>query len=201
MIIGTCRKVLYKFPDGQQMAEEYSMDTGLVSRRAWRRCKQLVVEPAWEIEVGDASAAEDDFVMKESNTAPAMSQRVTEKNLEWRIRNLPYPMEVYQVQADAEKNAIVVKTTNRKYYKVISVPELARCGLKPEQANIAIQHQYNTLFISYRKPELLCEMEAQVLLLLKVVLLSSNINLRIFQMECEFKINVLRKVDKIFAKC
>ncbi|XP_017487223.1 PREDICTED: protein DPCD [Rhagoletis zephyria] len=184
MISGRCRKVFYKFPDGQQMAEEYSMDTGIVQRRAWRKCKQLMGEPEWEIELGetprqinqcagggdaDNSAIANDFTLTESNSAPMLTKRITKKNIEWRIRNLPYPIEVYQVSADAEKRAIIVRTINKKYYKVITVPELDRCNLLPSQENISTHHQYNTLIITYSKPALLNEMEAEVLILLKEV--------------------------------
>ncbi|XP_034483361.1 protein DPCD [Drosophila innubila] len=190
MISGRLRKVLYKFPDGRQMAEEYNMDTGIVQRRAWRKCKQLMGEPEWEIELGDEprqlnwgggnkgtsagggdadNMAGSEFTVRESNSAPLLTKRVTKKNIEWRIRNLPYSLNVYNVSADPEKHAIVVRTTNKKYYKVIPVPDLDRCGMPPIQANISTHHQFNTLIITYQKPEIMCEMEAQVLLLLKNV--------------------------------
>ena len=182
MISGRSRKVFYKFPDGQQMAEEYSLDTGVIQKRAWRKSKQLMGEPEWEIELGEdprqLGAAGDctdlrnedgTFIVKISNTEPILTKRVTKKNIEWRIRNLPYPIDVYEVKADSERRAIVVKTTNKKYYKVIQVPDFDRCGTKPSQTNISVHHQYNTLIITYKKPDILCEMEAQVLLLLKDV--------------------------------
>ncbi|XP_075164027.1 protein DPCD [Haematobia irritans] len=182
MISGTSRKVFYKFPDGHQMAEEYSMDTGVVQKRAWRKCKQLMGDPEWEVELGEdarqlnASNEKDEirgddgsFTVKISNTEPILSKRITKKNIEWRIRNLSYPLDVYEVKADAEKRAIVVRTTNKKYYKVITVPDLDRCGILPLQENITVHHQYNTLIITYKKPDILCEMEAQVLLMLKDV--------------------------------
>ncbi|EDV38881.1 uncharacterized protein Dana_GF25025 [Drosophila ananassae] len=188
MISGRLRKVLYKFPDGQQMAEEYNMDTGIIQRRAWRKCKQLMGEPEWEIELGEEprqlnwsgnkqtgpggdadSLAGSEFTVRESNTAPLLTKRVTKKNIEWRIRNMPYALEVYNVTASPEQRAIIVRTTNKKYYKVIPVPDLDRCGVAPAQDNISVHHQFNTLIITYKKPDILCEMEAQVLLLLKNV--------------------------------
>ncbi|XP_001353891.1 protein DPCD [Drosophila pseudoobscura] len=189
MISGRLRKVLYKFPDGQQMAEDYNLDTGVVLRRAWRKCKQLMGQPEWEIELGEeprqlnwsgnttngagggdaANTPDDDFMLRESNTAPLLTKRVTKKNIEWRIRNMPYPLNVYNVSASPEQHSIIVRTTNKKYYKVIPVPELDRCGTSPAQSNISVHHQFNTLIITYLKPPILCEMEAQVLLLLKDV--------------------------------
>ncbi|KAH8302373.1 hypothetical protein KR044_005678 [Drosophila immigrans] len=189
MLSGKLRKVHYKFPDGRQMAEEYNMDTGIVQRRAWRKCKQLMGEPQWEIELGeeprqlnwggnssnsaggdgDNNMSAPEFIVRESNAAPLLTKRVTKKNIEWRIRNLPYPLNVYTVSAEPELHAIVVRTSNKKYYKVIPVPDLDRCGMPPIQGNISTHHQFNTLIITYQKPDILCEMEAQVLLLLKNV--------------------------------
>lgn len=79
---------------------------------------------------------------------PILSKRITRNNIEWRIRNLPYPLEIYNVTADESKNAIVVRTTNKKYFKEIYVPELSRCGLLPSQDAITLAHQHNTLIIS-----------------------------------------------------
>ncbi|KAH8408733.1 hypothetical protein KR215_011764 [Drosophila sulfurigaster] len=188
MLSGKLRKVHYKFPDGRQMAEEYNMDTGIVQRRAWRKSKQLMGEPEWELELGEEprqinwngnnsrggggdadNVSGGEFTVRESNSAPLLTKRVTKKNIEWRIRNLPYPLNVYNVSAEPDLHAIVVRTSNKKYYKVIPVPDLDRCGMPPIQANISTHHQFNTLIITYQKPDILCEMEAQVLLLLKNV--------------------------------
>jgi hypothetical protein len=38
-------------------------------------------------------------------------------HFQYRIRNLPYPEEVYQLEVDSEKQEIVVKTTVKKYFK------------------------------------------------------------------------------------
>ncbi|KAH8303847.1 hypothetical protein KR018_012103 [Drosophila ironensis] len=188
MISGTLRKVLYKFPDGKQMAEEYNLTTGIVVRRAWRKCKQLMGEPEWDTELGEEprqmnwqannpsvpggspkTLPETEFTLRETNTAPILTKRITKKNIEWRIRNLPFPLNVYSVSVCPLQRAIIVRTVNKKYYKVIPMPDLERCGVAPAQANISLHHQFNTLIITYQKPDIMCEMEAQVLLMLKDV--------------------------------
>lgn len=184
------RKVSYKFPDGQQMVEEYCIETGLVQRRLWRRKKQLMGEAEWEVEMGDEfrqigespqskptigegdsilNADLGDFIIRASDVEPIVSKRVTKRNIEWRIRNLPYPLNVYVLEVDESKKTIIVKTTNRKYYKVLRVQELERCNTVPKLENITKHHQFNTLIITYRKPEIVSKMEAEVLLLLKNV--------------------------------
>lgn len=43
----------YKFQDGDEMAEEYNLDTNIILRRAWKRGKNLSKKSEWDIEVGD----------------------------------------------------------------------------------------------------------------------------------------------------
>ena len=38
----------------------------------------------------------------------------TRQSFEWRIRNLPYSIETYDVTVDRDGRAIVVRTTNKK---------------------------------------------------------------------------------------
>lgn len=35
------------------MVEEYSMDTNIVVRRAWKVAKKFGAQPRWEVEIGD----------------------------------------------------------------------------------------------------------------------------------------------------
>lgn len=78
---------------------------------------------------------------------PILTKRITKTKIEWRIRNLPYPRDVYKVTIDAAKQAIVVRTENKKYYKSINVPELDRCELPLDEKNLSIDYKFNTLII------------------------------------------------------
>lgn len=71
IISGNLRKVHYTFPDGREMVEEYSLETGIIQRRAWRKKQDLRGEPDWEIELGDCVKdlrMGGEFLLKESNT-------------------------------------------------------------------------------------------------------------------------------------
>lgn len=78
---------------------------------------------------------------------PFVSRRITKVSLEWRIRNLPYPKDVYSVTAE-DDGTITVRTSNKKYFKKLVVPDLVRAGLKPETERISFAHQFNTLIIT-----------------------------------------------------
>lgn len=174
IISGKCRKIHYKFPrGGQEMIEEYSLETGVLLRRAWKGKQELRGEPRWDIELGDTVpdvARSDDggFMMKESNSEvrmghaiwcqevlnsflsfqPFLTKRCTRANLEWRIRNLPYPIDNYDVTLNKTDKAIVVRTKNKKYFKTIKIQELERCKEDPEEKLLSIAHQHSTLIIT-----------------------------------------------------
>lgn len=77
-----------------------------------------------------------------------MTARITKNCLEWRIRNLPYPVDNYIVLASPEEKVIIVKTKNKKFYKKIPVLDLERINVLLEQDKIEFTHKFNTLVIS-----------------------------------------------------
>ncbi|XP_032458057.1 protein DPCD [Nasonia vitripennis] len=150
------RKVHFLMTDGREMVEEYSVDTNVLVKRAWKEKGKLGQEIGWVVEVGDPEPNPADNL-----ESPIISRRTTKTALEWRIRNLSYPKDVYSVTAE-DDGTITVRTSNKKYFKKINVPDLERAGLKPEQDRISFTHQFNTLIITYKKPPKLLDMEKKV---------------------------------------
>uniref|UniRef100_A0A224XYJ7 Protein DPCD n=1 Tax=Panstrongylus lignarius TaxID=156445 RepID=A0A224XYJ7_9HEMI len=165
------RKVHYKFSNEDEMAEEYNIETNILVRRAWKRGGALRKTGQWEVEVGDPEPVIQSFDVgiKENANSPYIVKRITKTNIEWRIRNLSYPVETYSVTADANARCIIVSTTNKKYYKKVYIEELDRVNLCPEQKNIDFSHKYNTLIITYKKPPQVLDLEQKVLQELKNV--------------------------------
>ncbi|XP_017772293.1 PREDICTED: protein DPCD-like [Nicrophorus vespilloides] len=172
LVQGNTKKVHYHFENGREMVEEYNLDTNVLSRRAWKINNEMGGEGDWDIEVGDPMPAglkaSNDLISEDANS-PFITRRVTKRNLEWRIRNLPYPVDIYSVTADEEGRCITVRTSNKKYFKKIDVPELRRCKLLPEQDKITFNHKFNTLIITYAKPTELVEMEKAIYEMVKEV--------------------------------
>ncbi|XP_076160420.1 protein DPCD isoform X1 [Ptiloglossa arizonensis] len=159
------RKIHFLMEDGREMVEEYHLETNVLLRRAWKRMGKFGQNTGWDIEIGDPEPRQDNIEVcgiQESTSAPFITRRITKTSLEWRIRNLPYPQNVYSVTTE-DDGAITVRTSNKKYFKKIRVPDLERIGLKPEQDRISFTHQYNTLIITYKKPPALLELERKVL--------------------------------------
>ena len=77
---GNIRKVHYKFHDGAEMLEDYSLETGMLVRRSWKIKRSLLTSTSDElqgdlnfgvdIEVGDAvrPLGQSEFLVKESVT-------------------------------------------------------------------------------------------------------------------------------------
>ncbi|XP_030757374.1 protein DPCD [Sitophilus oryzae] len=160
------KRIHFELDDNREMVEEYDLNTNVVTRRAWRINRQLKGENSWEIEIGDPEPSYDSdnkYIIRENSNQPFITRRNTRINLEWRIRNLPYPIEVYSVLVDKELSALIVQTTNKKYYKKIIVPDLQRLCIELEQENVSFSHRFNTLIITYKKPRRLIDFEKALL--------------------------------------
>ncbi|CAL1673985.1 unnamed protein product [Lasius platythorax] len=159
------RKVHFLLENGTEMVEEYNIDTNVVMRRIWKKKNSFGTDIGWTVEIGDPEPTENNIEIdgiQESSNTPIVTQRITKTSLEWRIRNLPYPNNVYAVTAEQD-NTITIRTSNKKYFKKLRVLDLERIGLKPEQERISFRHQYNTLIITYKKPSELLDVEKKIL--------------------------------------
>ncbi|XP_015311330.2 protein DPCD isoform X2 [Macaca fascicularis] len=125
--------------------------------RKWRVKSALGAMGQWQVEVGEPAPLGagnlGPELIKESNANPIFMRKDTKKSFQWRIRNLPYPKDVYGVCVDQKERCIIVKTTNKKYYKKFSIPDLDRHQLPLDDALLSFAHANCTLIISYQKPK------------------------------------------------
>ncbi|XP_072025890.1 protein DPCD-like [Amphiura filiformis] len=160
------RKVHFVFTDGAEMAEEYDVKSKELLVRKWRRKGMLGGEGRWDYEVGESlmrtAAQLEAQGFMESNNNPIFLRKDTRQAFQWRIRNLPYPIETYSVTINSEDRCCIVRTTNKKYYKKYTIPDMDRAQLPLEQNAISLAHANNTLIIQYKKPKAILEMERLV---------------------------------------
>lgn len=161
------KKVHTTWPDGREMVEEFDEKTDvLLLRKTRASLKTLGREAEWIFEVGQAPVAQFDpssDLVQVSAGNPIFLRKDTPEHFQWRIRNLAYPVNVYSVTNDHDKQQIVVRTSNKKYFKRIDVPDLARAGLKLRDELLTWKHQHNTLIISYARPPEVAAMEQKTL--------------------------------------
>ncbi|XP_043970171.1 protein DPCD [Gambusia affinis] len=164
------RKIHYLFTDGKEMAEEYDLKTDELISRKWRQKSTLGVQGVWQVEVGEpvnVPAALKSDVIKENCSNPVFMRKDTKTNFQWRIRNLPYAKDVFSVSMEPSERCIIIKTTNKKYYKKFSVPDLDRSQLPLDGSALSYTHANNTLIVSYQKPKEILTLEQELLKELK----------------------------------
>ena len=84
----------------------------------------------WEFLVGEPPRAFNPHssLLVASGTNPAVSRVDTPREFCWRIRNLPYPLETYAVTAEGRD--VVVRTSNKKYFKKIQARQARHMYLR-----------------------------------------------------------------------
>lgn len=150
------------------MAEEYDAVSDELLVRKWRKKGTLGDTKPWEIEVGETTATSTihkDSGFMENMMNPVCVRRDKLEEFQWRIRNLPYPIDTYNIVI--EDNKIVVKTSNKKYFKKIEIPDMERLKLKLDAAALTYAHANNTLLITYKKPAAVLSFEKKLIKRLK----------------------------------
>eukprot|EP00735_Rhodelphis_limneticus_P006233 TRINITY_DN18611_c0_g1::TRINITY_DN18611_c0_g1_i1::g.1196::m.1196 TRINITY_DN18611_c0_g1::TRINITY_DN18611_c0_g1_i1::g.1196 ORF type:complete len:196 (-),score=21.79,sp/A5D8N2/DPCD_XENLA/50.79/8e-65,DPCD/PF14913.1/4.4e-69,HtaA/PF04213.8/2.3e+02,HtaA/PF04213.8/1.9 TRINITY_DN18611_c0_g1_i1:670-1257(-) len=155
LVSGGVRKFHTTYPDGSEMVEEYDIKTDDLLVRKTKKKTALGREFPWVFEVGtpppQVQVADSDLLM-ESNNNPVFMRKDMDDFFQWRIRNLPYPQHIYSINVDPADRKVVVRTSNKKYYKRFEIPDLDRLNLPLEESRIVWKHENNTLIIRYRKP-------------------------------------------------
>ena len=57
------------------------------------------------------------------------------------------------MSVDTEANQIVIRTSNKKYFKRIDVEELDRARVPLVESHLSWDHENNTLIVQYKKPK------------------------------------------------
>lgn len=151
---GGCRKCHYTLPDDSEVVEEYHLQTDELLVRKRRSKTVLGALGEWVYEVGEPPARTtiEGDLLRVSAANPILARKDRPHAFEWRVRNLSYPKSTYSVTIDTEQNQIVVRTSNKKYFKRIDVEELDRMRIPLEEASLSWEHENSTLIIQYKKP-------------------------------------------------
>ncbi|KAG5447157.1 Protein dpcd [Clonorchis sinensis] len=157
------RKIHFTFEDETELVEEYDVKTQCLLTRKWKKKTTLGGDGKWDFEVGEPPTLFNPLdEITEANTNPRFSRSDTAKAFQWRIRNMPYPLGTYQIEVDSDTNSLILRTTNKKYYKRFDVPDMQRMNLPLKQDALSLSHANNTLLISYTKPDEILQYEKQL---------------------------------------
>ena len=163
-ISGGRRNIHYLYPDKTELVEELDINTNEVLVRKWKYARE-VGEGTWEYEIGEPKRQfnPENDLLAPSGENPIFIRKDTDNCFEWRIRNLKWPKEVYSLEIDQVKQEIIVRTSNKKYFKRFDIPDMKRLKLPLEESALAWKFQNNTLIISYDKPDKIIELEKKKL--------------------------------------
>ncbi|KAG2388006.1 hypothetical protein C9374_000856 [Naegleria lovaniensis] len=147
------RKFHTTYKDGEEMVEEFDLNTNQLLVRKRRRPTVLGGEGEWHFEIGGDVKVFNPFNdwIAPSTTNPIFMRKDTSTHFQWRIRNCFFTKDTYRVNVDHEKQEVVISTTNKKYYKRFNIPELVReCtpSIKLEDQCLSWTLDNNTLIIS-----------------------------------------------------
>ncbi|XP_055503081.1 protein DPCD [Leucoraja erinacea] len=160
------RKVHYVFTDGAEMVEEYEISSDQLKVRKWKQKTTLGSPGQWQFEVGEAysrpAGTLEQQLIHESGSSPIFTRQDTKTCFQWRIRNIPYPKNVYTVTVDSDQRCCIVRTSNKKYYKKFNVADMDRCHLPLDSSALGFTHANNTLIITYQKPTAILQLEQEV---------------------------------------
>mmetsp|Transcript_4207 Transcript_4207/g.15867 ORF Transcript_4207/g.15867 Transcript_4207/m.15867 type:complete len:221 (-) Transcript_4207:395-1057(-) len=156
------RKFHTTYPhDQSELVEEYDLATNKLVLRKSRRPTVLGGQGEWVYEIG--GPVHHNFnpnrdLIAESSTNPVFIRCDNDTHFIWRVRNCFWDRDVYQVRVASETH-LIISTTNKKYYKRFSIPDLVRLRIPLNPSMLRWDHSNNTLLISYRKPSQLIQDE------------------------------------------
>lgn len=168
MVQDGLKKLHFTFDDGREMVEEWDVKKDTLTTRKFRKPSTLGGTSTWEYEVGEEprampqNAEGDSIGIFVSAANPVCVRCDTKKEFQWRIRNLPYDLDVYSITVTNDGKNAILRTSNKKYYKKLGIPDLERIGVSIVQAGFTMAHTNNTLIITYPKPPPYLEVERRL---------------------------------------
>ena len=152
------------FKDGSEIVEEYGLYSEELESRRVKKIGMTGKEQ-WTTEIGEEikPRSNDEFLIRENDNNPLFIRKDTQKEFQWRIRNLKGVAYNFIVECDKDKQQIVIRTKNKKYYKRFSIPDLERLNIKLDENLMKVNFVNNTLIISYTKPKEALDAESEIL--------------------------------------
>ena len=164
MINGDYIKFHTVFKDGSEIVEEYGIYSEELESRRVKKIGMTGKEQ-WTTEIGEEikPRSNDEFLIRENDNNPLFIRKDTQKEFQWRIRNLKGDADNFMVECDKDKQQIVIRTKNKKYYKRFGIPDLERLNIKLDENLMKVNFVNNTLIISYTKPKEALDAESEIL--------------------------------------
>ena len=140
------KTIVYKYGD-LEIVEICEFDTGKLIARKEREKSLTGMDNEWSWTYGAPNEAKSEKQFGETTQNPVFMRTDTDTHFQWYVKYIPYPADNYQITVDEEKNNYVIKTNNKKYFKVVHAPENIHFNKKL----LEWAWSKNTLIIRYPK--------------------------------------------------
>ncbi|KAH0795959.1 protein dpcd [Histomonas meleagridis] len=142
------KQIMYE-KDGVEIHEICMKNTGELIARRERSRTIYGADQNWVWTYGQPPNEKKEVETFElSSKNPIFFRQDTPTQWSWRVRQIPYPADNYEVTVDEAKNQIVIRTKNHKYFKRIDAPN----GEKMKASDVNWNWAFNTLVITHEKP-------------------------------------------------
>ena len=147
-VIEGYKQIMYE-KDGIEYHEICMRQTGELIARRERTRTMYGADKSWTWTYGQPPKDNKEVETIElSSKNPIFFRQDTPTQWSWRVRNIPYPASNYEVNVDEQRNQIVIRTKNKKYFKRIDSPN----GEKMKASDVKWNWAFNTLVITHEKP-------------------------------------------------
>lgn len=159
-------------PDQVEMIEEYLLEENTIKNEPNRKTKLLTRKfrsnsnlkgpSPWVIEIGQlptlpsvdrGGGAGGKFMVQASASNPQFIPKDSALFFEFIVTNIPYPKDIYSITVDDDKQELILRTSNKKFFKRWKIAALVRRNIMLEPERINFSHHDTTLTIQYRKPD------------------------------------------------
>ncbi len=156
------------------LQQEYQIISRKWKNSSNKSLRKELNENVWEYEIGSeetiistypkpAMKQQDDtrsysennqVVFSKSSTNPSFHAEESKLNFIFKVRNCPWPIKTYILEVDDNGKLVVLKTTNKKYYKRFPIPAMSRLNERLTKESFKMKHDEgkSELTISYEKP-------------------------------------------------
>lgn len=162
------------FDDSSELIEVFDKN-GCICKQIFKpSIKSVILNDAeaskWQMEIGKDSTTDQNCEIRENSKNPTVARVDTHDFFQFRIRNFKDSFGKVDVSIDVDGDLIIVKSSNKKYYKRIYIPDLSRVVkvyeqfyhktiIKPQlnPAELEFYVKFNALIINVRKPRIIEE--------------------------------------------
>jgi|EP00505_MAST-04D_sp_SCG-Rhode-Island_P004073 protein DPCD len=148
-----------------EKVEEYDVRTDALVLRKWRQHRGIQGFGPYTIEIGEDAPGPADkggAAFRPSSVNPVFLPQDTKEAFQWRVRNIrDWGRDIFQLTLEDDAQQIVLRTTNKKYFKRFDIPALKRLGISLDKTDLSYYVENSTLIILYAKPMKVVFMEEQ----------------------------------------